>query len=697
MTESFAAGTLDRWGLSYDVMREIKPDVIYVSMCGFGHEGPDTSHVTMGPTAQALTGLTFMVGLPDRPPAGWSFSYLDHVGGYLGAIAILAGVIHRGRTGEGQHIDVSQLEPATALVRGAAPRRHAQRPAQPPAGLPDRQPPRPSPQRPRRARTGPRATTSGWWCRAAPRSTGTRWSRPWAARRGPTSPRFATLAGRVEHADDLDAHVEAWTSEHDRYEVMDLLQRAGVPAGAVQDAADRLERDPQLAARGHYTMLGNAEVDAPAARGRPLPHVGDAAAHRGGAAPGTALPRRGQRGRAGRAARDERRRRGRPGRRRGPVVTRAALEGVRVLELTDESAEYCGRLLAGLGADVVKVEPPEGAPSRAIGPFLDDEPGPDRSLAFWADNVGKRSVVVDDDAERARRCATRADVLVHTLRPAAGRGPGPRLRLPARRARRAWWCAPSPRSDRTGRGPTTSPTTSCSWRWAGRWRRAGTGPGADGDLRHSPPGVPRRPGLAHGVDLRGHRRAGRIGVARRSPASGQLIDVSAHECSAQHDRVAPHDVPVLGGRPPPRARTPPSPPPTAGRWPRSTPTSSAPMSSPACSRCSRTKGVAGPLSDPAFADPVHRAANYREVWRALKRLAEKNDGETLYQLGQGAGLPWGVIRSPDEVLDDRHLRARGHFVELDHPELGRSVTYSGAPFLAHGSPWVMRPPPPAAR
>jgi len=107
-----------------------------------------------------------------------------------------------------------------------------------------------------------------------------------------------------------------------------------------------------------------------------------------------------------------------------------------------------------------------------------------------------------------------------------------------------------------------------------------------------------------------------------------------------------------------------------------------------------SQGVAGPLSDPAFADPVHRAGNYREVWRALKRLAEKNDGETLYQLGQGAGLPWGVIRSPEEVLDDRHLRARGHFVELEHRELGRTVTYPGAPFLAHGSPWVMERRPP---
>jgi crotonobetainyl-CoA:carnitine CoA-transferase CaiB-like acyl-CoA transferase len=285
VTESFAAGTLDRWGLSYDVMRGIRPDIIYVSMCGFGHEGPDTDHVTMGPTAQALTGLTFMVGLPDRPPAGWSFSYLDHVGGYLGAIAILAGTIHRRRTGEGQHIDVSQLEPATALsgallLDALVNNRPSRRPgfptgnrrAHPPAG----------PSGAYRARGEDRWVVVS--CRTQPQ-----WEAlvevmgrpPWAA-----DPRFATVTSRAEHADDLDAHVQAWTSERDRYDVMDALQHAGVPAGAVQDAADRLERDPQLAARGHYTLLGNAEVAPLPLEGVPFrmsatpPHTGGAL-HRG--------------------------------------------------------------------------------------------------------------------------------------------------------------------------------------------------------------------------------------------------------------------------------------------------------------------------------------------------------------------------------------------------------------------------------
>jgi crotonobetainyl-CoA:carnitine CoA-transferase CaiB-like acyl-CoA transferase len=279
VTESFAAGTLERWGLGYDVMRALRPDLVYVSMCGFGHSGPDAAHVTMGPTAQALTGLTFMVGLPDRPPAGWSFSYLDHVGGYLGAVAVLAGLVHRGRTGEGQHIDVSQLEPATALsgallLDAVVNGRPSRRPGFPPG---NRRPfPPHAPAGCYRAEGEDRwvvisCRTDDHWA-ALVRALG---SPPWA-----DDARFATTARRVEHADELDAHLEAWTSQRDRYAVMDLLQRAGVPAGAVQDAADRLERDPQLAARGHYTMLGNAEVDPLPLEGLPVrmsatpPHTG---------------------------------------------------------------------------------------------------------------------------------------------------------------------------------------------------------------------------------------------------------------------------------------------------------------------------------------------------------------------------------------------------------------------------------------
>ncbi len=280
VTESFAAGTLERWGLGYDVLSTLRPDIVYVSMCGFGHVGPDRAHVTMGPTAQALTGLTFMVGLPGRPPAGWTFSYLDHVGGYLGALAILAGLAHRQRTGEGQHIDVSQLEPATALsgalLLDAQVNSRPSRREDFPMGNRRTHPPS--------APGGAyRAAGEDRWVVVSCR-TEAHWEAlvevmgepEWA-----NDPKFATITERVEHADELDRHIEEWTSERDRYDVMHQLQAAGVPAGAVQDSADRLERDPQLEARRHFTMLGNSEVAPLPLEGLPV-HMSATPAHTGG-------------------------------------------------------------------------------------------------------------------------------------------------------------------------------------------------------------------------------------------------------------------------------------------------------------------------------------------------------------------------------------------------------------------------------
>src|SRR5688572_23953084 len=98
--------------------------------------------------------------------------------------------------------------------------------------------------------------------------------------------------------------------------------------------------------------------------------------------------------------------------------TPGALTGLRVIELADEQAEYCGLTLAGLGAEVVKVEPPGGSPTRRIGPFYQDVEDPERSLFFWQYNRGKRSVVLDlhrgDDRERLRALVATADVLLES-------------------------------------------------------------------------------------------------------------------------------------------------------------------------------------------------------------------------------------------------------------------------------------------
>src|SRR5262245_52913688 len=98
-----------------------------------------------------------------------------------------------------------------------------------------------------------------------------------------------------------------------------------------------------------------------------------------------------------------------------------ALRGVRVIELADQLGEVCGRLLAGLGADVVKVEPPSGAPSRRIGPFYEGRPGPERSLHFWQYNLGKRAVTLDltnaQGRDLLRRLVRSADVVLESYPP----------------------------------------------------------------------------------------------------------------------------------------------------------------------------------------------------------------------------------------------------------------------------------------
>jgi crotonobetainyl-CoA:carnitine CoA-transferase CaiB-like acyl-CoA transferase len=215
--------------------------------------------VTLGPTAQALTGLTYMVGLPGRRPAGWSFSYLDHMGGYLGAFGVLCALRHRRRTGEGQHVDVSQIEPGiplagAAILDRAVNRRRVRRPGTP---------------RGNRTTTPPAAPHGAYRCAggdswvAIAVTDDREWlalcrvmERPELSRR----PQFSTLEARLEHEDELDRVVEEWTRSRDRYEVMRRLLEAGIPAGAVQDARDRVERDEQLRARGYFTTLRQSET-----------------------------------------------------------------------------------------------------------------------------------------------------------------------------------------------------------------------------------------------------------------------------------------------------------------------------------------------------------------------------------------------------------------------------------------------------
>jgi benzylsuccinate CoA-transferase BbsF subunit len=259
LTESFSAGALERMGLPWDGLRRIKADLVYVSMSGFGHTGRDRAHVTLGPTAQALTGLTYMLGLPGRRPAGWAFSYLDHMGGYLGAYAVMLGLRHRNRSGEGQHIDIAQIEPGIPLTGPIALDRQANDRAYRRTDTP---PGNRSPE-PSMAPHGVyKCSGDEEWIALACRDD-TDWQRLRGAMGDPAwacAARFDSVAGRRQHEDGLDRGIETFTIAHERYALADRLAAAGVPAAPVQNARDRMERDPQLRARGYFVPLPHTET-----------------------------------------------------------------------------------------------------------------------------------------------------------------------------------------------------------------------------------------------------------------------------------------------------------------------------------------------------------------------------------------------------------------------------------------------------
>ena len=267
--ENFSPRVLEGWGLTYEAMAAINPAIIYVSMSGFGHVGRDREYVTWGPTAQAVSGLTAMSGLPGLPPAGWGFSYLDHTAGYYGALAIQMALYHRARTGEGQYVDMAQVETGIVLAGAeildyAVNGRGYLDSGGPPGN---------------RSRAPQIAPHNTYRCRGDDRwvtivcETEEQWAALCRVMGDPDwqrDERFRTNLSRYEHQDALDAQIEAWTSEKDAYDVMYALQSAGVPSGVVQNQRDKYERDAQLQARGFYQRADHPALGEHAFEGLPV-------------------------------------------------------------------------------------------------------------------------------------------------------------------------------------------------------------------------------------------------------------------------------------------------------------------------------------------------------------------------------------------------------------------------------------------
>ena len=259
VTENFAPGVMERWGLTYERLRELRPDVVYARMSGYGHSGPHAAYRSYGPVVQAVSGLSFISGLPGREPSGWGLSHMDNQAAFYNSAAILMAIRHRMLTGEGTEIDVSAIETGISLlgpvmlevtVNGRATRGPRY-----PAGN--------RLEHPHAAPHGvyPASGEDRWVAIAV--FNDEEWSRfadaigrpAWTA-----DERFASQRSRWENQDALDEAVATWTSQRDRYEATKLLQEAGVRAGAVQNAQDLNETDPQLAHRGVFFQMDHPVI-----------------------------------------------------------------------------------------------------------------------------------------------------------------------------------------------------------------------------------------------------------------------------------------------------------------------------------------------------------------------------------------------------------------------------------------------------
>lgn len=280
--DNLVTGVMERWGLTYDALRAVREDLIVLSMPVMGQEGPRRGYRGFGPGIAAIALLHTITGEPDLPPAAWATPYPDFTSNpYHASAALLAALHYRNRTGKGQYIDLSQYE-ATLNLAGPALMEW----------LINRQEP---------GRFGNRmegfAPHGVYRCRGDDRwvaiaaGSDAEWrglceamgNPAWAA-----GERFATLAGRLAHEDQLDQQIERWTVARTDEEVMLQLQWRGVPAGAVRSMSDILQRDPQMQAREAMQPIAHAEAGvraypAPAFRlsrtpfalRRPAPMVGE--------------------------------------------------------------------------------------------------------------------------------------------------------------------------------------------------------------------------------------------------------------------------------------------------------------------------------------------------------------------------------------------------------------------------------------
>jgi crotonobetainyl-CoA:carnitine CoA-transferase CaiB-like acyl-CoA transferase len=278
VTNNFTGDRMDRWGLGYDDLRKINPDVIMLTMPALGATGPFRRYGSYGNGLIAFSGLNQNMGFAGDPPLGMAALYSDFSAPYAAVTAIAAALYHRERTGEGQFIELAQAE-ATMNLLGTDLLEYTAN-----ADLPPRLGNRSRDDVPHGAYP---CAGDDRWCAIAVRSDD-EW-RALAQVAGGAAlaedERFATLNGRRQHEDEIDALITAWTSRQDAPAAARRLRQAGVPAHVVADLSDLLSPDGGLLDRHivpverdgltFHTHAQPALIDDQRARPRAAPWLGE--------------------------------------------------------------------------------------------------------------------------------------------------------------------------------------------------------------------------------------------------------------------------------------------------------------------------------------------------------------------------------------------------------------------------------------
>jgi crotonobetainyl-CoA:carnitine CoA-transferase CaiB-like acyl-CoA transferase len=250
--ENFSPGTMGRLGLDYESLKKVKPDLIMLSSSNLGQTGPHAHHAGFGSQLSSLAGFTHLTGYPDGPPQILYGPYIDYIAVAYGAVAILAALDYRRRTGKGNYIDIAQYETGLQYLapilldyqlNGTVADRNGNRdPHAAPHGA-------------------YRCKGTDDWCAISVHSD-TEWRAlcrvmgdpEWSADQN-----FSSFEARKQNEDDLDRRIGEWTRAFTPREVMEKLQSAGVKAGVVNTMKD-VYTDPQLAQRPQWVELEHPEI-----------------------------------------------------------------------------------------------------------------------------------------------------------------------------------------------------------------------------------------------------------------------------------------------------------------------------------------------------------------------------------------------------------------------------------------------------